>query len=50
MPAATPSATAPGYQSVFTERIQYVDHLPLYRLERIYERQGVFLPRSTLCD
>jgi transposase len=27
-----------------------VDHLPLHRLERIYERQGVFLPRSTLCD
>jgi transposase len=29
---------------------KYTDHLPLYRLERIYERQGVFLPRSTLCD
>lgn len=29
---------------------KYDDHLPLYRLERIYERQGVFLPRSTLCD
>lgn len=29
---------------------KYVDHLPLYRLERIYERQGVFLPRSTTCD
>jgi transposase len=29
---------------------KYADHLPLYRLERIYERQGVFLPRSTLCD
>jgi transposase len=29
---------------------KYVDHLPLYRLERIYERQGVLLPRSTLCD
>lgn len=29
---------------------KYEDHLPLYRLERIYERQGVFLPRSTLCD
>jgi transposase len=29
---------------------KYVDHLPLYRLERIYERQGVFLPRSSLCD
>lgn len=29
---------------------KYVDHLPLYRLQRIYERQGLFLPRSTLCD
>jgi transposase len=29
---------------------KYIDHLPLHRLERIYERQGVFLPRSTLCD
>lgn len=27
-----------------------VDHLPLYRLERVYQRQGYFLPRSTLCD
>jgi transposase len=29
---------------------KFVDHLPLYRLERIYQRQGVFLPRSTTCD
>ena len=29
---------------------KYDDHLPLYRLERIYDRQGVFLHRSTLCD
>ncbi len=29
---------------------KFVDHLPLYRLERIYERQGLFLARSTLCD
>ncbi len=29
---------------------KYVDHLPLHRLERIYERQGLLLPRSTLCD
>jgi len=27
-----------------------VDHLPLHRLERVYQRQGVFLHRSTLCD
>jgi hypothetical protein len=29
---------------------KYTDHLPLHRLESIYERQGVFLARSTLCD
>jgi transposase len=29
---------------------KYVDHLPLYRQERIFERQGVTLPRTTLCD
>jgi transposase len=29
---------------------KYTDHLPLHRLERIYERQGILLSRSTLCD
>lgn len=29
---------------------KYVDHLPLNRLEKVYERQGLFIPRSTLCD
>jgi len=29
---------------------KYTDHLPLYRLQRIYQRQGVVLPRSTTCD
>jgi transposase len=29
---------------------KYTDHLPLYRLQRVYERQGFFLHRSTLCD
>jgi transposase len=29
---------------------KYVDHLPLHRLESIYQRQGLFLARSTLCD
>jgi transposase len=28
---------------------KYVDHLPLNRLERIFGRQGVKLPRSTMC-
>ena len=29
---------------------KYVDHLPCYRQEQIYARQGLALPRSTLCD
>jgi transposase len=29
---------------------KYVDHLPLYRQEQIYLRQGVDLPRTTLCE
>ncbi|HTU93985.1 MAG TPA: transposase [Gemmataceae bacterium] len=29
---------------------KHTDHLPLHRLEHIYEQQGVFIPRSTLCD
>jgi transposase len=29
---------------------KYGDHLPLYRLEDIYARGGVPIPRSTLCD
>jgi transposase len=29
---------------------KYTDHMPLYRLQRAYERQGYFLHRSTLCD
>jgi transposase len=28
----------------------YTDHLPLHRLQRVYERQGYLLHRSTLCD
>lgn len=29
---------------------KHVDHLPLYRQENIFRRQGVELSRSTLCD
>jgi transposase len=29
---------------------KFADHLPLYRLERIFQRQGVSLARTTLCD
>jgi transposase len=28
---------------------KYVDHLPLYRLEQIFAREGLDLPRTTLC-
>ncbi len=29
---------------------KYCDHLPLYRLEQIFERQGLTIPRSTQCN
>lgn len=29
---------------------KYVHHLPLYRQQAIFEREGLFLPRQTLCD
>jgi transposase len=29
---------------------KYTDHMPLHRQQRAYERQGLFLHRSTLCD
>ena len=29
---------------------KYADHLPLYRLEHIFARQGLDVTRSTLCD
>lgn len=29
---------------------KYTDHMPLHRLQRVYERQGYFLHRSTLSD
>ncbi|RUL81041.1 IS66 family transposase, partial [Tautonia sociabilis] len=29
---------------------KFADHLPLYRLEGIFGRHGVELPRSTMCD
>jgi transposase len=29
---------------------KYVDHLPLYRLEKIFERSGVHISRRTMCD
>ena len=29
---------------------KYADHLPLYRQEGIFQRHGVELSRSTMCD
>ncbi len=29
---------------------KFVEHMPLYRQEKAFKRQGVELPRSTLCD
>ena len=29
--------------------VKYVDHLPLYRLERIFLREGMDLSRTTMC-
>jgi transposase len=29
---------------------KYADHLPLHRLEEAFERQGVHIARSTMCD
>src|SRR5262249_559388 len=29
---------------------KYLDHLPLHRLERIFGRHGLELPRQTTCD
>ena len=29
---------------------KYADHLPLHRLERIFERHGIDIARSTMCD
>jgi len=29
---------------------KYADHLPLFRIEEIYARSGIKIPRNTLCD
>jgi len=29
---------------------KYIDHLPIYRIEKQFERLGIYLPRSTMCD
>ena len=49
-PKPTPGGMAgPGLVS-FVVVSKFADHLPLYRLEDILTRHGVYLSRSTLCD
>jgi transposase len=43
------SIAGPGLVS-FVVVSKCADHLPLYRLEDIFTRYGVYVPRSTLCD
>jgi hypothetical protein len=43
------SYASPGVLAhIITEK--YLDHLPLYRLEKRFERQGVKISRQTMCD
>jgi len=42
------SIAAPGLVA-FTVIQKYVDHVPLYRQEDIWKRQGVNMPRNTVC-
>src|SRR5262249_38651084 len=39
----------PGHLAHLIVR-KYTEKMPLHRMERAYERQGLFLHRSTLCD
>lgn len=53
--APIPSRPIPGGiagPGLITEVIvgKFGDHLPLYRLENILTRYGVYIPRSTMCD
>jgi len=42
------SIAAPGLVA-YTITAKYVDHLPLYRQEQIWQRYGVDIPRNTVC-
>lgn len=53
--AAIPSRTVK--RGLFDESVlahllisKYIDHLPLYRQKKIFEREGMFIPPSTLTD
>jgi transposase len=49
-PKPTPGGLAGPGLAAFVVVSKFADHLPLYRLEDILTRHGVYLSRSTLCD
>ena len=49
-PKPTPGGIAGPGLVAFVAVSKFADHLPLYRLEDILTRHGVYLSRSTLCD
>jgi transposase len=49
-PKPIPGGIAGAGLVAFVVVSKFADHLPLYRLEDILTRHGVFLARSTLCD
>ena len=49
-PKPTPGGIAGPGLVAFVVVSKFADHLPLYRLEDILTRHGVYLSRSTLCD
>jgi transposase len=49
-PKPTPGGMAGPGLAAFVVVSKFADHLPLYRLEDILTRHGVYLSRSTLCD
>jgi transposase len=49
-PKPVPGGIAGAGLVAFVITSKFADHLPLYRLEDILTRHGVYLARSTLCD
>ena len=45
-----PKSMASSSLVAYTITSKYVDHLPLYRQEAIWQRYGVTIPRNTSCD
>lgn len=49
-PSPLPKSNAGAGLLAHIQVSTFVDHLPIHRQERIFSRQGVDLPRSTLCE